>query len=327
MKIASIEIVDDNPTFEAGTNPCSEIILRPNQFCNLSEVVVRATDTFDDLRRKVHLASILGTLQSTLTDFRYLRPIWKRNTEEECLLGVSLTGIMDHPILSDPNSDALPAMLEELKNVAITTNLEWAKRLGVNPSTAITCVKPSGTVSQLVDSASGIHPRFSEYYIRTVRGDKKDPLSQLLQEQGIVCEEDIINPSNLVFSFPQKAPDNAVCVKDVGAMHQLKLWKIYQDHYCEHKPSITVYYTDDEFLQIGAWLYENFDDVSGISFLPRSEHTYKQAPYQEIGKEEYEELLSATPEINFALLGTYEKEDNTTGQQELACTAGGCEVV
>ena len=328
MKIASIEIVDDNPTFEAGTNPCSEIILRPNQFCNLSEVVVRATDTFDDLRRKVHLASILGTLQSTLTDFRYLRPIWKRNTEEECLLGVSLTGIMDHPILSDPNSDALPAMLEELKNVAITTNLEWAKRLGVNPSTAITCVKPSGTVSQLVDSASGIHPRFSEYYIRTVRGDKKDPLSQLLQEQGIVCEEDIINPSNLVFSFPQKAPDNAVCVKDVGAMHQLKLWKIYQDCWCEHKPSITVYYTDDEFLQIGAWLYENFDDVSGISFLPRSEHTYKQAPYQEIGKEEYEELLSATPEINFALLGTYEKEDNTTGQQELACSAaGGCEVV
>lgn len=313
-------------SFDFGTNPCSEIILRPNQFCNLSEVVVRAGDTFEDLKNKVRLATILGTLQSSLTNFRYLRPIWKRNTEEECLLGVSLTGIMDNTLMSDTQSDALPAMLEELKNVAISTNLEWAKRLGVNPSTAITCVKPSGTVSQLVDSSSGIHPRFSQYYIRTVRGDKKDPLSQMLQAQGIACEEDVINPSNYVFSFPQKAPANAICTSDMGAMEQLKLWKIYQDHWCEHKPSITVYYTDDEFLQVGAWLYENFDDVSGISFLPRTEHTYKQAPYQDITEEDYNKLSSSMPEINWSLLSTYELEDMTEGTQTLACTGNNCEL-
>lgn len=321
--------------FEFGTNPCSEIILRPNQFCNLSEVVVRAEDTFDDLKRKVRQATILGTLQSTLTDFRYLRPIWKRNTEEECLLGVSLTGIMDHPFLNGSQSLLsengitwdLTDALEELKAVAIETNKEWAARLGVNPSTAITCVKPSGTVSQLVNSASGIHPRFAEYYIRTVRGDKKDPLSQMMVDQGIPHEEDVINPSNWVFSFPQKAPEGATCVADVGAMEQLKLWKIYQDCWTEHKPSITVYYSDDEFLEIGAWLYANFDDVSGVSFLPRSDHTYKQAPYQEIDEGTYEELKAAMPEINWGLLGSYEVEDTTTGQQELACTAGGCEIV
>ena len=274
------------------------------------------------------MATILGTLQSTLTDFRYLRPIWKRNTEEECLLGVSLTGIMDNEMLSgraDP--EELKLILEELKEVAIETNKEWAGRLGVSPSTAITCVKPSGTVSQLVNSASGIHPRFSPFYVRTVRGDKKDPLSIMMQEQGIPNEEDVMNPSNLVFSFPQKAPDNAVCTSDMGAMEQLKLWKIYQDHWCEHKPSITVYYTDDEFLQVGAWLYENFDDVSGISFLPRSDHTYKQAPYQDIDKELYEKLKAEMPEINWSLLGSYEAEDNTIGSQELACSsATGCEI-
>ena len=323
--------------FDFGTNPCSEIILRPNQFCNLSEVVVRAEDTFDDLKQKVKLATILGTLQSTLTDFRYLRPIWKRNTEEECLLGVSLTGIMDHPVLNGskcplPDQDIedqefyLKQWLEELKEVAIETNKEWAAKLGVNPSTAITCVKPSGTVSQLVNSASGIHPRFSNYYVRTVRGDKKDPLSQMMVDTGVPHEEDIINPSNWVFSFPQKAPDGATCVADVGAMEQLKLWKIYQDHWCEHKPSITVYYTDDEFLQVGAWLYENFDDVSGISFLPRSEHTYKQAPYQEIPKEEYEKMIACMPTINWSMLSTYELEDMTEGTQTLACTGGNCEL-
>lgn len=314
-------------SFDFGTNPCSEIILRPNQFCNLSEVVVRAGDTHEDLKRKVRQATILGTLQSTLTDFRYLRPIWKRNTEEECLLGVSLTGIMDHPILNGTNKTAdLPMILEELKEVAVETNKEWAAKLGVNPSTAITCVKPSGTVSQLVNSASGIHPRFSPYYVRTVRGDKKDPLSQMMVDQGIPHEEDVMNPSNLVFSFPQKAPLGAVCTSDVGAMEQLKLWKIYQDHWCEHKPSITVYYTDDEFLQVGAWLYEHFDDVSGISFLPRTEHTYKQAPYQDITEETYNELVAKMPTINWGMLSTYELEDQTTGTQELACTAGGCEI-
>tara|TARA_R110000787_G_scaffold193899_2_gene305441 strand:- start:28367 stop:30277 length:1911 start_codon:yes stop_codon:yes gene_type:complete len=323
-------------SFDFGTNPCSEIILRPNQFCNLSEVVVRATDTFETLKRKVKLATILGTLQSSLTDFRYLRPIWKRNTEEECLLGVSLTGIMDHPVLSgredflvppDGGGMSLSMVLEELKEVAIETNKEWAHLLGLNPSTAITCVKPSGTVSQLVNSASGIHPRFSPYYVRTVRGDKKDPLSIMMQEQGIPCEDDVMNPATLVFSFPQKAPDNAVCTSDVGAMEQLKLWKIYQDHWCEHKPSITVFYTDDEFLKAGAWLYENFDDVSGISFLPRSEHTYRQAPYQEITEEEYNKRKADMPEIQWDLLGSYEQEDNTIGSQELACSAaGGCEI-
>lgn len=316
-----------------GTNPCSEIILRPNQFCNLSEVVVRSGDSFEDLKRKVRQATILGTLQSSLTNFRYLRPIWKRNTEEECLLGVSLTGIMDHPVLSGRQYKfvfeqryTLEQALEELRNVAISTNKEWAEKLGINPSTAITCVKPSGTVSQLVNSASGIHPRFAPYYIRTVRGDKKDPLSIMMKEQGIPCEDDVMNPSNYVFSFPQAAPIGAMCTADVGAMEQLRLWKIYQDHWCEHKPSITVYYTDEEFLQIGSWLYENFDSVSGVSFLPRSEHTYRQAPYQAITEEEYKKLKAEMPEIQWGLLGSYEQEDSTTGSQELACTAGGCEI-
>ena len=331
---------------EFGTNPCSEIILRPNQFCNLSEVVVRATDTFDDLKRKVRHATILGTLQSTLTDFRYLRPIWRKNTEEECLLGVSLTGIMDHPILNGTESPSwyrefgnlsdyvtgfescttLEEILTALKQVAIDTNKEWAAKLGINQSTAITCVKPSGTVSQLVNSSSGIHPRFSKYYIRTVRADKKDPLSSVLQEQGIPCEEDVMKPSNLVFSFPQKAPEDAVCVKDVTAMEQLWLWKIYQDAWCEHKPSVTVYYKDNEFLDIGAWVYKNFDNVSGISFLPYSDHTYKQAPYQEITEEEYNKLSSSMPEIDWKALEEYEKEDMTTSTKELACTGNSCEI-
>lgn len=329
-RVAAKKVAERNgrrdSNYEFGTNPCSEIILRPNQFCNLSEVVVRADDTLISLKRKVRVAAILGTLQATLTNFRYLRPIWQRNTEEECLLGVSLTGIMDSALLADADSAALPAILEELKQVAIETNKEWAAKLGINQSTAITCVKPSGTVSQLVNSASGIHPRFAPYYIRTVRADKKDPLSDLMIAQGVPHEADVMNASNWVFSFPQKAPEGALCVKDVGAMEQLKLWSIYQDHWCEHKPSITVYYTDEEFLEIGAWMYANFDSVSGISFLPRSEHTYKQAPYQEITKEQYEEMLQKMPEVNWNLLGMFEKHDSTEGTQTLACVGAGCEL-
>lgn len=320
-----------------GTNPCSEIILRPNQFCNLSEVVVRSSDTFEDLKRKVKWAAILGSLQSTQTNFRYLRPIWKRNTEEESLLGVSLTGIMDHPVLSGsdaPNGEGqqvpheiLSRWLTELKEIVIETNKEWSDKLGIAASTATTCVKPSGTVSQLVNSSSGIHPRFSPHYIRRVRGDSKDPLSQLMIEQGVPYEEDVTNASTLVFSFPQQAPEGSVCTKDVSAMEQLKLWKTYQDAWCEHKPSITVYYSDDEFLEIGAWLYKNFDDVSGISFLPRSDHVYRQAPYEAITQDTYNDLKEAMPTINWNLLGGYEMEDRTIGSQELACSAaGGCEL-
>ena len=328
-------------SFDFGTNPCSEIILRPNQFCNLSEVVVRSTDTLEDLKRKVRIAAILGTLQATLTDFKYLRPIWKKNTEEEALLGVSLTGIMDHPKLNGteigvhvddfcPSYPYIPLekILEELKEVAIETNAEWAERLGINPAAAITCVKPSGTVSQLVDSASGIHPRYSPYYIRRVRGDSKDPLSSFMEDAGVPTEQDIMTPTNKIFSFPQKAPEGAVCTEQVGAMEQLRLWKIYQDHWCEHKPSITVYYKDDEFIEIGAWLYKHFDDVSGVSFLPYSDNTYQQAPYEEITEEQYNELLAAMPsELNWEGLGKYETEDTTKGTQELACTGSVCELV
>jgi len=315
---------------EFGTNPCSEIILRPNQVCNLSEIVVRATDTIDDLRRKARIATILGTMQATLTKFRYLRPIWRKNTEEEALLGVSLTGIMDHPLLNGsivvPEME-LSSILDDLKQVCIDTNKEWAAKLGINQSTAITCVKPSGTVSQLVDSASGIHPRFSPYYIRRVRADAKDPLAKMMQEQGVKCEEAFGKPGVLVFSFPMKAPEGAICVDDVAALDQLKLWKIYQDHWCEHKPSITVYYKNEEFLKVGQWVWDNFDIISGISFLPYSEHIYKQAPYEEISKEAYKALLQESPEIDFNKLGEYEKEDNTKGTQTLSCSGGYCDIV
>lgn len=333
-----------DPDQDFGTNPCSEIILRPNQFCNLSEVVVRSDDTLDDLRKKVRIAAILGTLQATLTDFRYLRPVWKRNTEEEALLGVSLTGIMDHPVLSGKLKGAnaakymkssvnneplyLEQILEELRNVAIDTNKLWAKKLGINPSASITCVKPSGTVSQLVDTASGIHPRFSRFYVRRVRADKKDPLARLMRDQGFPVEDDVMNPHNDVFSFPQKAPDSGVVVKDVGAMEQLRLWKIYQDHWCEHKPSITVYYTPDEFLDIGSWVYKHFDAVSGISFLPVSDHTYQQAPYEEINEESYRQLTEQMPEADWEALGGYETTDeHINTSKELACSAGVCETV
>lgn len=312
-------------TFKFGTNPCSEIILRPYQFCNLSEVIVRADDTEETLKDKVKVATILGTLQSTMTDFRYLRNVWKKNTEEEALLGVSMTGIMDCKLTNGSTGDEkLGKLLETLKAVAVKTNKKWAETLGVNQSVAITCVKPSGTVSQLTDSASGIHPRFSDYYVRTVRADKKDPLATAMIEAGFPHEEDVTNISNWIFSFPQKAPNKAVTVESMGAMEQLYLWKIYQDHWCEHKPSMTCYYNDDNFFAVCQWIWENFDSVSGISFLPEAEHVYKQAPYQKIDKVEYTKLLKEMPtNMSWDLA---ESSDNTEGSQTLACVAGVCEL-
>ena len=314
-----------DPDYEFGTNPCSEIILRPYQFCNLSEVVIRAGDTLQGLRLKVRTAAVLGTLQATLTDFRYLRKVWKDNTEEEALLGVSLTGIMDHPILSGRTGRAeLQHWLTQLKEEAVQTNKKWAKRLKINASTAITAVKPSGTVSQLVDSASGIHPRYSEQYIRRVRADARDPLCGVLEAAGVPVEEDVMSPTTKVFSFPVQSPEGAVVANDMGAMEQLCLWQTYQDYWCEHKPSMTCYYRDDEFLQVGQWLYNNFDKISGISFLPYSEHTYQQAPYEPVDKEVYDELVKEFPkEINW---NVNEESDMTEGSQQLACTGNSCEL-
>jgi len=327
QKIAGRNGRRDN-SYEFGTNPCSEIILRSNQFCNLSEIVVRADDTLETLKAKSETAAIIGTLQATLTDFRYLRNCWKKNTEEEALLGVSMTGIMDHYLLSKGNSPDLTKWLEEIRDVAVDTNEKWAKKLGINQSTAVTAVKPSGTVSQLVDSASGIHPRFSKHYIRRVRSDKKDPLAVFMEASGFPVEQDVMSPSSSVFSFPVKAPDTSVTVEQVGAMEQLQLWKAYQNHWCEHKPSITVYYTDDEFLQVAQWIWDNFDICSGISLLPFSDHVYQQAPYEDITAEQYDELLAAMPQgVSWDDLENHEQEDNTTGSQELACTGGACEIV
>lgn len=313
---------------EFGTNPCSEIILRPYQFCNLTEVVVRATDSIETLEQKVKLATILGTIQSTYTHFPYLRKKWKDNTDEERLLGVSLTGIMDNPLLTLKNK-GLEKTLDHLKNVAVDTNREWAKRLGIPVSAAITCVKPSGTVSQLVDSASGIHARHSHYYIRTVRGDNKDPLTQFMIEQGIPSEPDVMKPDQTtVFSFPVKAPDNAVVTEDMTAIEQLELWLAYQRNWCEHKPSVTINVRKDEWFEVGAFVYKYFDEMSGVSFLPYNEHTYQQAPYQEIGKSDYDTLLSLMPErIDWSKLSEYEKEDTTKSSQTFACTGEACEIV
>lgn len=310
--------------FDFGTNPCSEIILRPNQFCNLTEVVVRSGDDLASLGRKVRLASILGTFQSTLTDFKYLRPVWRRNTEEERLLGVSLTGILDHPTLAYDDETE-----EYLKNVAIEANQEFAKRLGISPSVAITCVKPSGTVSQLVDSASGIHPRHSEFYIRTIRGDRKDPITQFMIDQGVPNEPDVTKPDDtVVFSFPCKAPPGSRTRHDLTAVEHLEIWKRMQEHWCEHKPSVTINVKETEWIEVGAWVYKNFDIVSGVSFLPFSEHTYRQAPYQECTEEEYELAQSKMPQdIDWSLLSAYEFSDTTTGSQEYACAAGFCEIV
>jgi len=317
-----------DPEQDFGTNPCSEIILRSNQFCNLSEIVVRPEDTLKTLKDKAEMAAIIGTLQATLTDFRYLRNVWKRNTEEEALLGVSMTGIMDHYLLSKGDSKDLTKWLEAVRDVAIDTNKAWAEKLGINQSAAITCVKPSGTVSQLVDSASGIHPRFSKHYIRRVRSDNKDPLAIFMGQSGFPVEQDIMSPTSAVFSFPVKAPETSVTVKQVGAMQQLELWKAYQNHWCEHKPSITVYYTDNEFLQVAQWIWENFDLCSGISLLPYSDHVYQQAPYEDISAEEYDKLVAEMPVgVDWNDLERYEEEDNTTGSQELACVGGACEIV
>ena len=314
--------------YDFGTNPCSEIILRPYQFCNLTEVVVRATDTVDDLARKVRLATILGTIQSTYTKFPYLRKVWTTNTEEERLLGVSLTGIMDNPLMTTKNK-GLDKTLENLRNVAVVTNAEWADRLGIPQSAAITCVKPSGTVSQLVDSASGIHARHSPYYIRTVRGDNKDPLTTFMKDQGIPSEPDVFKPDQTtVFSFPVKAPNKAVVTADLSAVDQLNMWLMYQRNWCEHKPSVTINVKKDEWFEVGTFVYEHFDEMSGVSFLPYNEHTYQQAPYQEIDKEEYKNLLSTMPKsIDWSRLSEYEKEDTTSSSQTFACTGDVCEVV
>ena len=315
-----------------GCNPCSEIILRPYQFCNLSEVVVRASDTQQTLTDKVRLATILGTFQSTLTDFKYLRNIWKKNTEEERLLGVSLTGIMDNDMMSGKSTHLgknIGATLNALKEQAIKTNASMARQLDIPQSTAITCVKPSGTVSQLVDSASGIHARHNPYYIRTVRGDNKDPITQFLVSEGIPAEPDVMKPdSTTVFSFPMKSPNSAVCRTEMDAIEQLELWLTYQRFWCEHKPSVTISVKENEWMQVGSWVYDHFDEVSGISFLPFSEHTYKQAPYQDIDEDTYRELLTQMPKsVNWNMLKEFEKEDTTSGGRELACTAGVCEVV
>ena len=317
-----------DPSFDFGTNPCSEIILRPYQFCNLTEVVVRSSDNYDDLARKVKIATVLGTVQSTYTKFPYLRKIWKDNTEEERLLGVSLTGIMDNPLLTRKNS-GISKTLNSLREVAVETNLTLANNLNINPSTAITCVKPSGTVSQLVDSASGIHARHSRHYIRTVRGDNKDPLTQFMKDQGIPNEPCVMKPDQTtVFSFPIKSPPNAIVTNQLSAIDQLEMWLTYQRHWCEHKPSVTINVKKDEWFEVGAFVYKHFDEMSGVSFLPYNEHTYQQAPYQDITKHEYKQLSSFMPKkIDWTLLTDYEKEDMTSSSQTFACSGDVCEVV
>jgi len=317
-----------DPNYEFGTNPCSEIILRPYQFCNLTEVVVRATDTIKDIERKVRLATILGTIQSTYTEFPYLRKVWQKNTEEERLLGVSLTGILDNPLMTTKN-EGLEKTLEHLRSVAVDTNAEWAGKLGIPVSTAITCVKPSGTVSQLVDSASGIHTRHSPYYIRTVRGDNKDPLTQFMIDQGVPSEPCVMKPeTTTVFSFPVKSPEGAVTRDDMGAVEQLETWLMYQRNWCEHKPSVTVSVKEDEWLDVGAFVYKHFDEMSGVSFLPYDGGSYRQAPYQECSKEDYEDALMRMPKnIDWSLLSDYEGEDNTAGMQTMACSGDTCEIV
>ena len=314
--------------WDFGTNPCSEIILRPNQFCNLTEVVCRSIDTAKTLKNKIRIATILGTIQSTFTNFGYLRKRWQNNTEEERLLGVSLTGIMDCPELNGSFS-GVGVTLKHLKNHAIETNKELAKKLGIPQSTAITCVKPSGTVSQLVDSASGIHARHNPYYIRTVRGDNKDPLTEFMKASGIPNEPDVMKPEHTtIFSFPMKAPEGSVCRKDITALEQLDIWKEYAQHWCEHKPSVTISVKEEEWISVGAWCWENFEHVSGISFLPFSDYTYQQAPYQDIDEKTYKKLAKEMPtNIDWNILQDFETEDNTKGSQQLACTAGVCELV
>lgn len=316
--------------YEFGTNPCSEIILRPYQFCNLTEVVIKADDTTASIGRKVELATIMGTIQSTFTNFPYLRKIWKTNTEEERLLGVSLTGIMDCKWTNGRGEEGfhLSEFLEKMRRRAVETNQKWAKILDIPESKAITCVKPSGTVSQLVDSSSGIHARHSPYYVRTVRGDNKDPLTLFLKEQGVPSEADVMKPdTQTVFSFPMKSPDNAVTRHDMTAIEQLEMWLVYQRHWCEHKPSVTVTVRDDEWMEVGAFVFKHFDEMSGVSFLPHSEHTYQQAPYQDCTKDIYDKLSSEFGHIDWAKLQDYEKEDTTNSSQTFACSGDSCEIV
>ena len=314
--------------YEFGTNPCSEIILRDREFCNLSEAVIRVSDTEETLMKKVELATILGTFQSTLTNFKYVSAMWKKNCSEERLLGVSLTGIMDCT-LTNGKEKGLEDLLNKLREHAVETNKKWAKKLGINRATAITCVKPSGTVSQLVDAASGIHARHNPFYIRTVRGDKKDPLTKMMVDAGFPVEDDVMNPTHTsVFSFPMKVDAKSVFRTDMSAIEQLELWLTYQKSWCEHKPSVTITVKEHEWLEVGAWVYENFDYMSGVSFLPFNDHTYKQAPYQDCDEKLYKDILNKMPKIvDWSLLGEYEKSDMTIGSQELACTAaGGCEI-
>ena len=325
-----------NAEHEFGCNPCSEIILRDGQFCNLTEVVIRSYDTQKDIKRKVRLATILGTFQASLTDIRRLRKKWTVNTEEEALLGVSLTGIMDNAFMNGYTKDrgyygkvSLPDFLVSLKKEAIKVNKEWSELLGINQATSITAIKPSGTVSQLVDSASGIHPRHNDYYLRRVRADAKDPIARLMEDEGIPCEPDVMKPDNVkVFTFPMKAPEGALLRDDRTAIEQLELWLMYQRYYCEHKPSVTVSVKEHEWMQVGAWVYEHFDEVSGVSFLPYSDHTYQQAPYEDCTEGVYHETLEKMPKsVDWSLISEYEMEDNTKGNKTLACTGAVCELV
>ena len=313
-----------------GCNPCSEIILRDGQFCNLTEVVVRATDNYKDIQNKVKLATILGTFQASLTNIKRLRPKWVSNTEEEALLGVSLTGIMDNSFMNGTTDRGdLPKFLTDLKKKSVETNKNWSGKLGISQATATTAIKPSGTVSQLVDSASGIHTRHNDYYFRRVRADSKDPIAQLMEDQGIPCEADVMKPSSVkVFTFPMKAPKGAVLRNDRSAIEQLELWLTYQRYYCEHKPSVTVSVKEHEWMEVGAWVYKYFDEVSGVSFLPHSDHTYQQAPYEDCTKEQYNELAKSMPKsVDWDLISKYELEDTTIGNKELACTGSVCELV
>ena len=313
-------------SYEFGTNPCSEIILRPYQFCNLSSCIIRSTDTEADLLRKIRLATILGTFQASLTNFPYLRKIWQKNTEEEALLGVSMTGILDNHLLNDPDDDELPGLLEKLRDVAIATNAEFAAAIGINQSVAVTAIKPEGTVSQLCSTASGIHPQHSQYYIRRVRADNKDPLTQFMLKSGFIGEPCVMKPeSTTVFSFPVAVAEGALLREDLSAVEHLRLWLIYQRHYCEHKPSVTISVLENEWMEVGAWVYKHFDEVTGVSFLPMDGGTYRQAPYEECTEEDYKKLLDQQPTgIDWDNFQEY--DDNVEGAQMLSCTAGGCSI-
>jgi len=318
-----------DPDHDFLLNPCAEIILRDREFCNLSEIIVREHDTEKTIKEKVRLATILGTFQATLIDFKYISSEWAKNCKEEALLGVSMTGIMDNPLTYENKNGKLDDMLGELNKYSVKINSEYAKAIGINPAAAVTCVKPSGTVSQLVDASSGIHTRHSPYYIRTVRCDKKDPISQFMKDQGVPCEDDVTKPDNTyVFSFPTKSPSHSVFRNDKTAIEQLETWKIYHTSWCEHNPSVTITVREHEWIEVGAWVYSNFNEIGGVSFLPHSDHTYRQAPYQECGKKEYEKMFKLMPKnIDWDKLSEYEKEDNTIGSQELACSGNSCELV